>query len=176
VSTWVKLLDTFPEHPDVLDLSDAAFRAFVEGLCFCSRNLTDGALTASAVRRMGVRAKAADELVAAGLWEATASGFVVVHYLRHQRGRDQINREKASNRLRQQRHRAAADPAMPPLPPPPSRRDMPVSHTDVTAPDTETDTDTPLTPLRSIDRDPTGWGADPAVPDHLAAVRKAMQR
>jgi hypothetical protein len=179
MSTWIKLLDTFPEHPDVLDLTDAAFRAYVEALCYCSRNLTDGDMTAAAVlRRLGVRPKVAAELVAAGLWEQTPTGFAVVNYLKHQRTREQIERERASNRLRLQRHRAAADPSLPPSPMPLSRRDMTVTNANVIAPETETEADTPLTPLRSVtgDTGPGGWGTDPAVPNHLAAVREAMRR
>jgi 5-methylcytosine-specific restriction endonuclease McrA len=100
VSTWIKLLDTFPEHPDVLDLTDAAFRAYVEALCYCSRNLTDGAMTDAAVRRLGIRPKVTAELVDAGLWARSSDGYVVVNYTKHQRSRDEVEtlRERGTRR------------------------------------------------------------------------------
>jgi hypothetical protein len=177
VSTWIKLLDTFPEHPDVLDLTNTAFRAYVEALCYCSRNLTDGAMTDAAVRRLGIRPKVTAELVQAGLWSPTVAGFEVVNYTKHQRTKAQVEGEKASNRLRQQRHRAAADPSLPPPETPMSRRDTPVTNGDVTAPETETEADTPLTPLPEPCRDePYGWAAkDPEVPTHIDDARRRLR-
>jgi hypothetical protein len=40
--SWVRLDDSFPEHPKVIALTDAAFRAHVRGLCYAGRFLTDG--------------------------------------------------------------------------------------------------------------------------------------
>lgn len=187
MSTWIKLLDTFPDHPDVVELSDKAFRAFVEGLCYCSRHLTDGDLPSAIVRRrLGVSDDVAAELAAAGLWAPSDGGWRVVNYTRHQRSRAEIEAIRESARDRQRRRRARfADPFDDD-----SRdvtRDATVTHGGVTQPETETETDNPPTPLRPVTRDNApalvvvpdtvdGWGADPLVPTRIAEVRAAMTR
>ena len=35
-STFIKLDDTTPDHPKVDGLSNAAFRAWIEAICYCS--------------------------------------------------------------------------------------------------------------------------------------------
>lgn len=91
---WVRLDDDFPNHPKVVGLSDAAFRAYVQGLCYCSQYLTDGWLPA----RPGDR-RAAGELVKAHLWVPDGEGFQVHDYLDHQQSREQVNarRQQARN-------------------------------------------------------------------------------
>lgn len=247
MSTWIKLLDTFPEHPDVLDLSDAAFRAYVEALCYCSRNLTDGDMTAAAVlRRLGVRPKVADELVAVGLWATSPDGYVIVNYTKHQRSRDEVDKLRERGNRRQALVRSPelrafirerdcdrcrycgvgvrwkdrrspqggtydhVDPDGPNTEdnlvvscracnskkgsrtPAAARMTLlePGAYLDTdpdrdlvrSGPETEPekDTDPPL-PLPAPDpeppsAEPDGWGSDPAVPRHLAAVREAMRR
>ena len=49
---WTKLDDGFADHPKVAPLSDPAFRAFVAGLCFANRYLTDGVLPGHAVAKI----------------------------------------------------------------------------------------------------------------------------
>ena len=44
--TWLRLDDVFPEHPKVATLSDAAFRAHVQGMAYCAQHLTDGFIPA----------------------------------------------------------------------------------------------------------------------------------
>src|SRR5207249_2516115 len=71
--TWVRIDDSMPDNPVMAGLSDAAFRAWVESLCYCSRNLTDGYVPGRiAAQRWSP--KAVDELVTAGRWEALEHG------------------------------------------------------------------------------------------------------
>ena len=49
---WIKLDDRMPENIKVIALSDAAFRAYIRGLCYCGRNLTDGFIPDAAVREI----------------------------------------------------------------------------------------------------------------------------
>lgn len=76
---WVRLDDNMADHPKIVGLSDGAFRAFVAGLCYCNRHLTDGCLPAGFSRR-----KLSTELVANGLWIATETGFTIHDYLEYQ--------------------------------------------------------------------------------------------
>lgn len=63
--TWVKVDDGFAEHPDVVGLSDAAFRLLVASFCYCGRNNTDGRLARGALAMPPKRVR---ELIAAGRW------------------------------------------------------------------------------------------------------------
>ena len=86
--TWVKIDDRMPEHPKVAGLSDRAFRAHVEALCYCAGVLTDGRIPA-VVAKGRKWTRAAAELVAARLWETADDGWAVHDYLKHQRSKEE---------------------------------------------------------------------------------------
>lgn len=77
--TWVRLDDSFCDHPKVDGLSDAAFRLHVAGLCYSARFLTDGFVAVSRVDRLVRRYKPSltAELVAAGAWDARPEGWQI---------------------------------------------------------------------------------------------------
>lgn len=83
----IRLANTMPEHPKVTPLSDSAFRAFIEAICYCSRQETDGVI--AAVTRIG-KPRAIKELLAAGLLERDGDQYRVHDYLRHQRSQAEI--------------------------------------------------------------------------------------
>ncbi len=168
--TWIKLDDTIGEHPRFADLSPQAFTLWVLGLCYSSRNRTDGVIPDAIIPRLSnVRnpRRYADELVAAGLWQrddTDPTSTVIRNYLEHQRSREQIERETLSGRERKRRSRdrnsrRAADPVDV------SRRDsgvtVPDGHAPVTPTETETETETEFylrdvsqtEPLPAADRD-----------------------
>lgn len=103
--TWAKLDDSFPEHLKVIDLSDGAFRLYVEGLCYAARNLTDGALPKAAVRRLTGGDRRAAELVDAGLWDAVDGGWAIHDYLDFNPSADQVRGEREQARKRKARQR-----------------------------------------------------------------------
>jgi hypothetical protein len=90
--TWVRLEDTFCEHPKVEPLTDLAFRLHVKALCYANRNLTDGYVPSVAARAMGgSRHKSAcRELVTAGVWELARGGFRIHDYLDFQFSRGEV--------------------------------------------------------------------------------------
>lgn len=87
--TWVKLDDHFADHPKILGLSDSAYRAYVDGLCYCTRYLTDGKIAEAPLKKLA-RGKIVGELVTAGLWEQNGNGIVVHDYLDYQFSRSEI--------------------------------------------------------------------------------------
>ena len=94
--TWVKIDDHFADHPKIIGLSDAAYRAFVDGLCYSARYLTDGQIPTAAVTVVTrSRPRVAAALIDAGLWEQNGSGVIVHDYLEFQpsRSKVQANRE-----------------------------------------------------------------------------------
>jgi hypothetical protein len=81
--TWVKLDDHFADHPKILGLSDRAYRAYVDGLCYCARYLTDGKIGGAPLKRL-TKPVVVTELTTAGLWEYNGDGVVVHDYLEYQ--------------------------------------------------------------------------------------------
>jgi hypothetical protein len=73
---WVRLDDGFPRNPKVLGLSDRAFRASIEAMCYAAEYDTDGILPGSYLR--GVRPSVMRELIEAGLWDEE-HGLISVH-------------------------------------------------------------------------------------------------
>ena len=74
--TWVRIDDTFPEHPKVVGLSAVAFRLHVAAICYASRNLTDGFIPLGAVRTLpGGTPNRVKELADAGLWITDGPGW-----------------------------------------------------------------------------------------------------
>jgi hypothetical protein len=111
--TWVKLDDGFDEHRKVMPLSANAFRLFVEALCFCNRNATDGELTKLELAKLWRRGKERDELVIAGLFEELDDGMVAIHdYLKYNPSRAQVEgrREAVSEKVRNHRQRKQCNP------------------------------------------------------------------
>lgn len=96
---WVRLDDSFAEHPKVIGLSDAAFRTHVNAICYCNRQLTDGRVPS--VLGNGCT----EELLDAGVWERNGSGFLVHDYLDYQPSKEEVlaEREKAAERMRRLR-------------------------------------------------------------------------
>jgi hypothetical protein len=92
--TWARLDDGFPQHPKVIGLSDAAFRLHVSAVCYCARNLTDGAIPKAALKVLGGSARHVAELHTAGLWEAAGNGFTVHDYLDYNPSAKQIDSKR----------------------------------------------------------------------------------
>lgn len=102
---WVRLDDRFPSHRKVALLSDRAFRLHVSALCWCSENLTEGAIREKELpvisRIRGVK-KAATELEEAGLWDRTEEGWAVHDYLEYNPDRARVQADREANAARQQ--------------------------------------------------------------------------
>lgn len=109
--TWVKLDDTFPDHPKIIAAGDAAAWLWVSSVCFASRHLTDGFIPNDAVARLTSQRRVHQlvaKLLEVGLWEAATGGYWVHDYEEKQRTRSQVDRQRESARQRQRRHRSHA--------------------------------------------------------------------
>lgn len=95
---FICLTDEYPDHPKIIDLSDAAFRAHVELLCWSNRKRQDGKIPAGMVRRYGADVIA--ELEDAGLIDATEDGRVLHDYLEHNPSRAEIEERMADKKKR----------------------------------------------------------------------------
>lgn len=102
--SWVRIDDVMPEHPKVAGLSDRAFRAHVEAMCYAARSRTRGRLATSVVRRYGWH-RSALELVEAGVWEEVGDGWVIHDFETYNPTRDEEAAHEA--KVRGGRTRAA---------------------------------------------------------------------
>ena len=92
----VKFAHSTPEHPKIVGLSDAAFRAWFDAICYCSRLETDGRITGAAMRKIA-QGKVLRELIGCGLVDDLGDDEYEVHdYLAHQRSRSEINAYRES--------------------------------------------------------------------------------
>lgn len=102
--TYVRLNDGLPDNPKILDVGDLAGWLYVCGLCYCSRQLTDGVIPVAMVGRLTGLANyeaIASDLLEANLWHAPGheckrcpqplAGTYIVHdYLDHQRSAAEV--------------------------------------------------------------------------------------
>lgn len=66
---WFKVDDGFWSHPKVVELTDSAVALWVRAGSYAALHLTNGRISAGAVRMLGSARETADELVTAELWE-----------------------------------------------------------------------------------------------------------
>lgn len=109
VMAWVRLEDTFPEHPKVDAAGGDAGWLHVCAIAYCNRNTTDGFIATNRVPQLSDRRqpfKLVDKLVAVGLWEVDERGGWRIHdYLHYQPSKATIDaeKEKARERMRKAR-------------------------------------------------------------------------
>lgn len=88
--TFVRLDHGMPENRKVMGLSDAAFRLYIEAICWCSRQESDGHIPSAFIKRLG-KARVVRELTDAGLLDEAVGGFMVHDYLDFQRSSEEIS-------------------------------------------------------------------------------------
>jgi hypothetical protein len=106
--TWVKIDDSFPNHPKIVGLTDKAFRIHISGLCYCGTYLTDGFVPMTiAARFANEDMQHIVELTKAGLWREAPqdNGFYIHDYLAHQTSKTQVEEKRQTVRERQKRYR-----------------------------------------------------------------------
>jgi hypothetical protein len=95
--TWVKIDDSFPDHPKIKGLKDDEFRLYMTALCYSSRYLTDGVIPLNIVRTfIESRSKSSriSALVDANLWEIVADNVVILSYSEYQFTKERIESER----------------------------------------------------------------------------------
>lgn len=89
-------------HPKLTDLSDRAFRAYINGIAYSSGFTTRGHLSPGQQTTIGVTAKARQELLDAGLWEVNGNGVYIHDWEIHNGAHDQ---RRIRERLRKAAYR-----------------------------------------------------------------------
>lgn len=103
--TWFKVDDSFWAHPKVIALSDAALALWLRAGSYCAQQLTDGHVQRGALMMLRGNAFAADDLVHAGLWHETATGYVFHDWEKYQPTRASVEAEREAWRERKSRSR-----------------------------------------------------------------------
>lgn len=95
---WVRLEDTFYDHPKVLAAGVAATGLHVVALCYASAKLTDGFIGRRVVSFLQGTPRMTARLVTAGLWEPVEGGWVIHDFLDYNASKAAIqeHREKVS--------------------------------------------------------------------------------
>lgn len=106
---WVKLDDTFTDHPKVEMAGDNAAWLYVAGLLYAYRADTDGFIPHGRVPKLtNLKAplRLARRLVDVRLWEAVDNGYVIHDYLDHQQSSIDREEQRAANAERLRKHRS----------------------------------------------------------------------
>lgn len=101
-------------HRKVERLSKDAKLVFIAGLAHCSRELSDGFISAGAALRtilaaVDAKPRAVNELVDAGLWHKEGDGFVVHDYHDYQPPAEQVRKQRRDHAERMRRWRNKRD-------------------------------------------------------------------
>ncbi len=92
--SWLKIDDAMIDHPKIVGLSDAAFRAHMAGLCYCARHQTDGHLPLPVAEKLAKKPML-NELKTARLWMLKRDGYWVKNYLEYNPSRDKVEAGRA---------------------------------------------------------------------------------
>ena len=111
---WVRIDDQYPEHPKITAAGHLAGWLDVCAMAYCNRALTDGFIADAMVPRLSsvpAPVKRAGELVAAGRWVRVEGGYQIHDYLKFQKSKVQIlkEREQANRRQFKKRHGVTPD-------------------------------------------------------------------
>ena len=96
---WLRIDDSFGEHPKIQELSADAFRLHVRAMCHAAKYLTDGFISSGTAKRMDPKyLTSTRELVAQKLWERCAGGYRIHDWLNYNPSRldvESIRKSKA---------------------------------------------------------------------------------
>lgn len=91
-------------HPKIADLTDSAYRAYVNSIAYSSGMSTRGHLTVGQQRTIGATPKIRRELVGAGLWDLNGDGQAVdIHDWDDHNAKQDARRKRERERKRQAR-------------------------------------------------------------------------
>lgn len=109
---WVRIDENAMDHPKIGGLPDGAFRLWVQALAYCQKYLTDGDVSAVALKGLRSYSPARRAvLLSVGLWIDTTTGGITVHdYLQWNDSRAQVQRSRqlAKERIQKLRGRLKA--------------------------------------------------------------------
>lgn len=102
---WVRLEDSFYDHPKIARVSPSAVALWIMSIAWCNQHLTDGVIPVLAVNHLARyprRSQVIDQLLNARLWCLSPDGesFIVHDYLEYQFSREQVYAQREMTRKR----------------------------------------------------------------------------
>lgn len=107
---WVRIDDAFYDHPAHAGLELAAWGLWTWSLAWSNRNLSDGAIPKTVVKRMDPDGEATGALINSGRWLDNGEGVAVHDYLEWQPSKEQILSKRERERQRNRGRTAATPP------------------------------------------------------------------
>lgn len=105
---WIRVDVGYWRHPKVIAVGRVAAMVNLEAIGYCAEYLTDGKLSHAVLAQFTTRKdrdKIAADLVAAGLWERTKTGFRIHDFLDYQEPAHSVRRSRKRTRERVQKLR-----------------------------------------------------------------------
>lgn len=100
---WVRLDDSFADHPKIERAGPLAAWLHVAALCYCARHLTDGRIPRSKATRLADIPDASSQVLALireGVWYEDGDDYVIHDYLEYQPSRQQVMTDRGIARRR----------------------------------------------------------------------------
>lgn len=94
--SWVKVDDKAWSHPKFSRLSAPGVRLWLFAMCWCNQHETDGTISRADIKVIGGTPRVASELVEAGLWVSTPTGWAVHDFLKYQPSHEQREKDRVS--------------------------------------------------------------------------------
>lgn len=138
--SWFKVDDGFLTHPKVFGIKPGPLALWLRAGLWCAKELTDGVMSARAVKALEAKPAHIQELVERGLWEPHGDGFRIHNFLKYQPSRDQVLKTRNETLQRVRKHRNAVTNAD--VTPAPGPVPVPVKISSVNQ-DAETETSVP---------------------------------
>jgi len=113
---WVRLDDSFADHPKVERAGPLAAWLHVTALCYCARHLTDGRVPKTKALRLADVASPQDHvdaLLRVGLWHEDGDDYVIHDYLEYQPARADVEADRLAARTRMAKKRQKSSPELP---------------------------------------------------------------
>lgn len=113
MSPWIRLSDSYIDHPKFLALSASAFRLWHEGIAFCRKHETDGLIPKSALQgfryfQQGRVSELTTTIAGEGgpLWETVDGfGYKVRNYLDWNLSKEEAEKDRESGKARSKKWR-----------------------------------------------------------------------
>jgi hypothetical protein len=125
--TWVRIDDSFPNHPKIIGLTDKAFRLYITALCYSNAYLTDGIIPRNTIKKLA-NSRHITALVAANLWEVCGDDIKILGYDEYQFTKEKVEteRKKAAERMQKSRVLRRTDGVTSPEVHPPHTHPIPI--------------------------------------------------
>jgi hypothetical protein len=104
--TWLRIDDSFVDHPKLHALSDAAYRAVTRSWGYAAKHETDGRIPISIAKEYTRSSrKVLAEIIDCGLWTKNGTGYVIHNFNKRNPTKADLDEQRREVAERQRRWR-----------------------------------------------------------------------